>query len=115
MSMPQSSICRIWFPPRPLGFSSYKGSSLKLKHIHPHPSSPPTSRLFMINPYSSKPNCAFEVEDLNIVQIYLKAHFDIIHIRELFGCWGKIFGKSSTILKESKAKTKAAVFKDLNM
>lgn len=39
-----------------------------------------------IQPLFVPPNCAFEIEDLNLSWTYPENHFDFIHVRELFGC-----------------------------
>jgi len=50
-----------------------------------------------IQPLFVPPNCAFEIEDLNLDWTYPKNHFDFIHIRELFGCvtdWDEFFASA---------------------
>jgi Methyltransferase domain len=47
-----------------------------------------------IQPLFVPPNCGFEIEDCNLEWSYPKNHFDLIHIRELFGCvsdWDEFF------------------------
>jgi hypothetical protein len=56
----------------------------------------PTQPLFV------PPNCAFEIEDLNLSWTYPPATFDFIHIRELFGCvlsWDTFFSECYTACK----------------
>ncbi|RDW89155.1 S-adenosyl-L-methionine-dependent methyltransferase-16 [Coleophoma cylindrospora] len=56
----------------------------------------PTQPLFV------PPNCAFEIEDCNMEWTYPKNHFDLIHIRELFGCvvdWDDFFQQAFTHTK----------------
>lgn len=50
-----------------------------------------------IQPLFIPPNCAFEIEDLNLSWTFPPAHFDFIHIRELFGCvadWDYFFAQT---------------------
>ncbi|KAF4624687.1 hypothetical protein G7Y89_g13482 [Cudoniella acicularis] len=50
-----------------------------------------------IQPLFVPPNCAFEIEDLNLSWTYPKNHFDFIHIRELFGSvtdWDEFFSQA---------------------
>ncbi|KAF7865759.1 hypothetical protein EAF04_005924 [Stromatinia cepivora] len=55
-----------------------------------------------IQPFFVPPNCAFEVEDLNLEWTYPRGQFDFIHIRELFGCvidWDVFFSETLSCLK----------------
>ncbi len=55
-----------------------------------------------IQPLFIPPNCAFEIEDLNMSWTYPKNHFDFIHIRELFGCvvnWDTFFTETYETLR----------------
>ncbi|PMD49341.1 S-adenosyl-L-methionine-dependent methyltransferase [Hyaloscypha bicolor E] len=50
-----------------------------------------------IQPLFVPPNCAFEIEDLNLDWTYSKSQFDFIHIRELFGSvadWDEFFSSA---------------------
>jgi len=50
-----------------------------------------------IQPFFVPPNCAFEIEDLNLDWSYPNNHFDFIHVRELFGCvtdWDEFFASA---------------------
>lgn len=50
-----------------------------------------------IQPLFVPPNCAFEIEDLNLSWTYPTNHFDFIHVRELFGCvtnWDDFFAQT---------------------
>jgi hypothetical protein len=50
-----------------------------------------------IQPPFVPPNCAFEIEDVNMEWTYPMNHFDFIHVRELFGCvrdWDVFFAES---------------------
>lgn len=50
-----------------------------------------------IQPLFIPPNCAFEIEDLNLDWTYPKNHFDFIHVRELFGSvsdWDEFFAQA---------------------
>jgi Methyltransferase domain len=50
-----------------------------------------------IQPLFVPPNLAFEIEDLNLEWTYAKNQFDLIHIRELFGCvsdWDAFFASA---------------------
>lgn len=48
------------------------------------------------------PNCAFEIDDMTLSWTYPDNHFDMIHIRELFGSipdWNYFFGQCYNALK----------------
>lgn len=55
-----------------------------------------------IQPLFVPPNCAFEIQDLNLERNYPTSHLDLIYIRELFDCatdWKVFFSEALSCLK----------------